>query len=79
MIIQELAETPNAFVGLLSSPATTNTIQLDITEVSNSRRKKRQDTIPVKIDVIPGKFLIVIPKEKLATLVRGSDYSITVS
>lgn len=78
-IIQEVIETPNAFVGLLSTPAITNQIQLEITEVSSSRRTKRQEsTIPVEIDVIPGKLLIVIPKDKLTMLVRGSNYSIMV-
>ena len=72
-------DTPTAFVGLLSSPVTTNRIQLDITEVSSSRRTKREDSsITVEVDAVPGKLLIAIPKDRLTKLASGRNYSIMV-
>ncbi len=78
--IQEITETPTSFIGLLFSPATTNQIMLELTEVSSSGITKRQEsTITIEVDAVPGKLLVVISKDKLTELVRGSNYSITVS
>ena len=79
--LTEIVETPSTFVGLLSSPATTDSIQLGITEMSDTRLTQRQEStfIPIEIDVVPGKVLIVIAKDRLPMIERGKTYSIVVS
>ncbi len=74
--IQEIVETQNSFVSLLSSPATTNQIMLKITEISSTGITESTITIEAKVE--PGKLLVVISKANLTKLVRGSNYSITV-
>lgn len=74
--MQEIIETPNsvAFACLLSSPATTDQLQLELSEVSSVGSRGAS----IQVNTVPGKLLAVIEKDKLAQLMRGNNYSIMV-
>ena len=74
--LQDIIETESSFVGALTSPVTTNTLEITFTEVSD-RRKRQADTRSIEIAVTPGKYLIEIPRDELIGL-RG-DYEVLVS
>ena len=75
-VLQDMIETESSFVGALTSPITTDTLEITFTEVSG-RRKRQADTRTIEIAVTPGKYLIEIPRDKLIGL-RG-EYEILVS
>ncbi len=73
----EMMEVSDSFVGVLDSPAVSNSMELVMEEVPN--RRKALNSITVQIEVTIGSVMIVIPKDKLKSLIKGNSYTIQVS
>lgn len=75
--MRDIVETANSFVGALESAAETDTIEMVLDEIEDSKRQI--SSITIEVDTTPGKYLVVIPKSKLEQLVRGRTYGFRVS
>ncbi len=73
----EMMEVSDSFVGVLDYPVVSNSMELVIEEVPN--RRKALNFMTVEIEVTIGSVLIVIPKDKLKSLIKGNSYTIRVS
>ena len=73
--VRDITETNASFVAALRSPATDQSVSLVFSEVQGST-----SSITITVKVVPGKYLLVIPKEELKrNLIPGTTYTILVS
>ena len=88
-IIKDVIETNSDFVAALDEPTSTETLVIILNEVPDTPvpvpgtplgKRQASNTITIEVDVTQGKFLAVIPKEKLRNqLVKGTSYEMQVS
>ncbi len=70
-------EVSDSLVGVLDFPAVSNSMEEVLEEVPN--RRKALNSMTVEIEVTIGSVMIVIPKDKLKSLIKGNSYTIQVN